>query len=229
MTGFAQRLAGYLSAPYPLVVLRTYEEDRGLAILQQVAASLQRPATVWRPEEHADPAASFRQQLASWREPPRRGCLVALDAARFLADPFAVRLLRANLGAMMAADATMVVLAPQVDVPDGLERDVVVLDVPLPTREELSAIGRRVLPGEGVDVERVATAALGLTAREALRAFRRAGHVASSSRVGAPSGWEAAVLDEKRRLMDAGSALEFCEAGADLGAVEGGRYRADRP
>ncbi|MFT5994132.1 MAG: SpoVK/Ycf46/Vps4 family AAA+-type ATPase, partial [Bradymonadia bacterium] len=120
---------------------------------------------------------------------------------------------------------TVVFISPVAVTPRELEKDWVLVDVPLPDREELANVLDAVAPeeaGRSFERDRLAGAALGLTRRESLRAFRRAQHVAElNNALGRGTDWESVVIAEKRRLMSAATALEFCEPGANLDDIGG--------
>ncbi len=224
MLAFTEELHALIVAPYPLVNLVTFEEERVTAMVTQLASAMKRRVAVWRPESTEDPAADFDQNLERWTSLPNGTLVLAYDAHPYLSDPARVRRLRAATARLMGADITLfLVTSDNLQVPE-IAKDLVTAFVPLPDREELLNILQRALP-EGVqptDFERTTLAALGLTAREALRAFRRAAHLADlASARGATFDWEGAVVSEKRRLMASAGALEFHEGRLNLDAVGG--------
>lgn len=106
-------------------------------------------------------------------------------------------------------------------VPRELERDVTVLVQPLPGRMELEAVARSVF-GERPTLERLGAAAVGLTRREAQRAFERARVVEELDAArGRTSDAEEQVVGEKRRLLRGDEALEFCDLRLSLDSVGG--------
>jgi SpoVK/Ycf46/Vps4 family AAA+-type ATPase len=125
----------------------------------------------------------------------------------------------------MESDATVFFVGPLPVVPIELAKDISVLDVPLPDRDELGRILQRCLSNDELrscDPERISLAALGLTAREALRSFRKAAHLASVQRAKRrPFKWEAAVIAQKQRLMASAGALEFSDSSVGLPDVGG--------
>lgn len=227
MLSFTEELHTLIVAPFPYVSLVTYEESRVLGMLSQLAGAMKKQLAVWRPEEHDDPATSLDGLIASLPQMPKGLLTVLIDAHPYLGDPARARRMRAHQAAIMGAEATVFLIGPRPVVPPELAKDITVVDVPLPDREELSCILQRSLSREeltGADVERISLAALGLTAREALRTFRKAAHLASLQRAKRrPFKWEAAVVAEKRRLMASAGALEFSEhthSLADVGGLE---------
>lgn len=223
MIAFTESLHALIVAPYSLVNLVTYEEQRATAMVQQLAGTMGRRVAVWRPETCDEPATELDRFIARWTSLPEGTLLVAYDVHPYLSDPARVRRVRAACGTLMERDITVFFVTPStLQVPE-LAKDIVAIDVPLPDREELSLILNRVLPQQHqADVERTTLAALGLTAREALRAFGRAAHLATIAQArGNTFDWEGAVVTEKRRLMASAGALEFHETRITLDDVGG--------
>lgn len=219
MQAFTERLAAILGSPTPFLFLDTFEEERAASVLRQVAGSVQRTVAEW----HADVGGAERglDQAFAGLGAERRVLHVFWDAHPYLDAPRRVRALRSAAGRLMASESVAVFVSPRASAPADLARDAVTLALPLPPRAELEAIARRAVPaGAPVDPARLATAAVGLTAREALRAFRQAAAIrATDDR--AQAAWEAAVVAEKKRLVATASALEFFEISSDLDDVGG--------
>ncbi len=225
MLAFTEQLHTLVAAPYPFVWLVSHEEERVVGIVEQLAQAMRRPVVVWRPEDAPDAGASLDRALDDVPSMDRGAILLVLDAHPLLDAPDRIRRLRTLASAITARQGTIVFVAPVSVVPDDLQKDWVVCDVPLPDRDELEHLLTRVLPEEEVaalDTERVSLAALGLTLGEAERAFLRAHHLADLAEArGAAFDWEVAIAAEKRRLMASASALEFCDATAGLDDVGG--------
>ncbi len=225
MLSFTEKLHTLIVAPYPFVNLVTFEEDRVLAILGQLARSMQRGLSVFRPEEHERYVAALDAQLGSIDTLPPGTITVIIDAHQYLNNQRRVRKLRTSIPKLMATGGTVFFVSPTPKVPPELSKDFTVVEVPLPDRQALQVILQRSLSADalqGVEIERVSTAALGLTEREALRAYLRAAHLAMQERARRrPFNWEAAVIEEKRRLMASAGALEFTETRLTLNDVGG--------
>jgi SpoVK/Ycf46/Vps4 family AAA+-type ATPase len=89
-------------------------------------------------------------------------------------EPVVIQAVQNNLPAYKAKGITLVLVAPDADLPPELEREVVVLDFPLPTREELKGILAGLEESTGVKPENedaVLDAAQGLTWEEAENAL----------------------------------------------------------
>jgi AAA+ superfamily predicted ATPase len=226
MLPFSSKLHTLLVAPYPFVYLVSHEEDRTVRILQSLVDGMQRALAVWTPGPVSrDSEAALTTWLTGLPELAPGSVALAIDAHPYLGCPARVRLLRTLASALTAQRITLVFLAPTPVTPPELAKDWVVLDVPLPDRDELTAVLDTALPPSAyprLERERLSNAALGLTHREAERAFARAGHLATLTRAtgGAPD-WEGAVAEEKRRLLASASALEFAVSKTNLDDVGG--------
>lgn len=211
MLAFADQLHTLLTAPYPFVYVVTYEEARAVGLLRQLLGAMRRPTHIFRPEAETDPAAAFDTLVEALTGIDEPSVGIAIDAHGLLDEPARVRRLRVLARRLQTTGGTLVFVSPVRAEPIELARDWTVVDMPLPERDELQATLDIVLGDEAAgDRERLSAAALGLTGDEAHRAFERARHLAGLQRGGpAAFDWEAAIVEEKRRLMQRSSAVEF--------------------
>jgi len=225
MLAFAEELHTLLSAPYPFIHIRTYEETRALGLLRQLCGAMRRQIEVWRPEDHVQPDLSLDDLLESLMESTADVVTVLLDVHPYLNVPHRVRTLRQLQRHLGSTRGAVVCVGPVQMAPVELQKDWTVVDLPLPERDELEAILDICLPPEtypDIHRERVSTAALGLTAREAERSFERASHLAKlEGRRRRAFDWESLVVDEKRRLLRDATAIEFYGVSHGLGEVGG--------
>ncbi|MGK5520630.1 AAA family ATPase, partial [Micromonospora sp. URMC 107] len=144
--------------------------------------------------------------------------------------PNVVRRLRDVVAAFKAGPVprTLVLVSPVLHIPVELEKDVTIVDFPLPTETEIrrvldgmiaanSAGGRIRIALDDLGRERLAKAALGLTLHEAENAFARA-----MVNDGVLDGSDLAVVhEEKRQTVRKSGLLEFVDAAVDLVDVGG--------
>lgn len=243
---FSSVLDQMFKARFPILYVQTFEEQRVLAEVSAVAAGLRvsRPVWTW----------SATQGLAAADGTAQRGTQdpsVALDAAlrstdagvyifrdlhfalgdgHHRADPGVVRRLRDVAAAFKSGPTAraLILLSPLLRIPPELEKEVTLLDFPLPGETEIrqlldsmiatnSASGRiRVLVDER-GREKLVKAALGLTLAEAENAFAR-----SMVDDGALSEDDVQiVLEEKRQTIRKSGLLEFVGADVRLDDVGG--------
>jgi SpoVK/Ycf46/Vps4 family AAA+-type ATPase len=219
--GFALELKRLLAAGYPIVWVTTHEETRALQLVREVAGDSKVP--VWTttggyagqgsPKDPADAVLVAASSGAS-------SLHVMLDLHPHMSEPRVVRALRDFAAATAGRRKTLVLISPSANVPLELEKDVAVLDLPLPDDGHLHQLLDAEVQGTpdlaGWDLSRLVRAARGLTEGEAQRAFRlaRMGDEASATR---------RVISEKRRVMRGSATVELIEADvalADVGGLE---------
>src|SRR3982750_1951519 len=148
--------------------LATWDIDRGLALAGPSAES---PAAV----QAADPLAAIRA-LGALATPEGTAILVLKNFHRFLNSVEVVQALDTQINQGKQSRTFIVILAPVVQIPVELEKQLVLVDHDLPGREQIEAIARALAtePGElpeGDGLEAVLDAAAGLTRMEAENAL----------------------------------------------------------
>lgn len=214
MSWLSQELGVMLQARYGLVLVVTHEERRALDAMAEACAAAGVSRQVWSVARGLDGAAGTALEalhaLAARQSP---GVLVMLDPLPLLADdPFLVRVLRevAQLGPAEGGGAKAVwMISPRADLPPELAKEATVLDLPLPTAQELAAGLEQVCGEEGVlfaeeFVEALVRAAGGLTLEEAQRVFRKALITGGGHQLADVD----AVIELKRQILRRGSILE---------------------
>ena len=216
-----------VQARYPLLYLLTYEEER----LERALRKQPRPLWRWRATEglcRAD-ESSIQDTLkpldalnAFVAEAPKESLLLLLDFHHALQDPVVVRRLRDLEPLLGANQQAAVILAPRLSVPRELEKEVMVLDVPLPGADEVGRILRIFLKAQGLTMEpelfeRVVKASLGLTEKEIKRTYVRV-------LISAGDFTEAQLADlavAKRQAIRRSRHLEFYDKVEDMSEVGG--------
>ncbi|WP_324642443.1 AAA family ATPase [Pseudarthrobacter sp. LT1] len=249
-TNFRESLALLFRARFPILYIESFEEPRVLAEIRSVAADSNlmrtvRPVYIWSgtrgfisldgsvKKETTDPKAAVEWALRQ----DGAGVFVMLDLHAYLgddrrpADPQLVRGLRDVASAFQSGSAArvLIVVAPLLRIPDELEKDVTLVDFPMPNEKEIrnvldqmieansSADSRIRIEVDSVGKERLAKAALGLTLNEATNAFARAmvdDGVLSNDDVHV-------IMDEKKQIVRKAGLLEFVDVNLDLGDVGG--------
>ena len=222
----AAELRDYLASGYTVVQIETWEEDRATAVTRAAANLFNCPHYLWSSSrgfgDHpgvgpADPIEALRRVEAD----DHPGLFTFLDFHSALKDPAVVRLLRELAPTLDRRRQGLVMIGPIGTPPLELEKEIVVLDLPPPGRDELRAIAAESLGHEGklaVELrDAVVRAAQGLTAREVRRMLRRA------RRLHPDFGLEHVreILDEKRRALRRSELLEFYDTDRDLNDLGG--------
>lgn len=150
------------------------------------------------------------------------------DFHPFLDDPTVVRALREMAHHLKSTYTTAVILSPTLHIPVELEKEVSVLDVPLPGFQDLAQLLREIVhvvrKGNRVTVdlsrpqaEQLVKAALGLTLSEAENAFAKA--IATDQRLDFSD--VKTILEEKRQVIRKSGLLEYTPAEETLATVGG--------
>ncbi|MFQ5458809.1 MAG: AAA family ATPase [Myxococcota bacterium] len=226
---FSNEFKRLIAAKCTLIQLETYEEERAERLLGEVASSLfARPVPIMRwtctegltgPEgpmpETREPAAVLDYILCH----DETAIFVLEDFHPFLdGDPRLERRLRDIARRCAANYVTVILIGPGTGVPEGLQRDINTLDVPLPEEREIADVLARVLKessrnagvaGDLSEEQRtlISRAALGLTERQAAEAFRKV----FAGKTGADDGLARMVTQEKRQLVRKAIALDFID------------------
>ena len=224
---FVRELDVLVRARYPLLYLVSWEEQRVDAILADLAkghgkellqwsvtTGLRRVESARGPGEEGprEPVETL-QAVGKLAEP---ALVVLKDFHPFLGDPAVVRALRELAHALKSTYTTVILLSPTLSIPPELEKEISVLDVPLPSARELLELLREIV---GVvrrnnkaqvhltvpEAEQLVKAAQGLTLSEAENAFAKA--IAHDGRLDKDD--VALVLDEKRQVIRKAGLLEY--------------------
>ncbi|MER7008747.1 AAA family ATPase [Dactylosporangium sp. NPDC000555] len=248
MTGFRHDLAQLLKARFPVLYVESYEEHRVLSELAAVAADAAlvrtpRPVWTWSATSGLLQPDGVAQQYTT--EPDNAleavlriqqpGLFVFRDLHNSLGGdvpvlPAVVRRLRDIAAAFKAGAAprTLVIVAPILRIPTDLEKDVTIVDFPLPSEAEIRGVlegmiasnaagGRIRIDLDMIGREKFAKAAAGLTLSEAENAFARA-----MVNDGVLNLQDLDVVhEEKRQAVRKAGVLEYVDANVRLEQVGG--------
>ncbi|MEU5947851.1 AAA family ATPase [Micromonospora sp. NPDC047465] len=246
---FRVALSQLLKARFPILYVESFEEQRVVAevcAVAQDAMAVRTPRAVWtwsqttglvQPDGVArkgttDPADALDAALRV--DHPSVLIFKDLHPAHGGGDqrggPGVVRRLRDLAAAFKAGPVprTLVLVSPVLHIPVELEKDVTIVDFPLPTEAEIrrvldgmiaanSASGRIRMGLDDLGRERFVKAALGLTLHEAENAFARA--MVNDGVL--DDGDLAVVHEEKRQTVRKSGLLEFVDVTVDLADVGG--------
>lgn len=227
-----------IQAQYPLIYLMTPEEERAEQAIAIIAnGKPQRRVFVWTVThgivEYGQPRSVTQHNTVSpqaaieWalRQPAKEaGIFIFKDLHPFIDAPEVTRWLRDAIASFKGTQKTIIMMSPVQQVPIELEKEVVVIDFPLPSIADLN----KVLSGQleqNVRQRRISTegrekllkAALGLTKDEAEKVYRKA-------QVTAGKLTEAEVeivLSEKKQLIRRNGILEYLEEDETINSVGG--------
>lgn len=249
MHSFRENLENLLKARFPLIYIESYEEQRVLAEISAVVADKDRLRTprkmmIWSSTDGL--AVSGAQGPANSKSPADALAIAqgTTEPTVFVfkdlhtsfgdngkpADQMVIRRLRDIAHSFKNGSSllTLIIVAPVLKLPVDLDKEITILDFPLPSEEEIlkvlenmvetnKADGRIVFELSSTGKEKLAKAAMGLTLNEAENAFARAmvedGKLSDTD--------VDTVLDEKRQTIKKSGILEFITVDVALEDVGG--------
>jgi SpoVK/Ycf46/Vps4 family AAA+-type ATPase len=230
-----EELSILIQAQYPLIYLVTFEEERAEQAIAAIAQTKpQRRVFVWtvthgiveygQPRNVTQHNTVAPEAAIDWvirqREP---GLFVFKDLHPFIDAAGVKRSLRDAIASFKDTQKTIILMSPVQQVPVELEKEVVVLDFPLPDMTELNQVLSQQLDQSRTrrptteTREKLLKAALGLTRDEAEKVYRKA-------QVTAGRLTEAEVdivLSEKKQLIRRNGILEYIEEDETIDSVGG--------
>ncbi len=241
---FSDSLETLIRARYPIVYIVSPEEARVEQLLVEIAERRQKNLYEWSCTRGIL-ASGSSIQLQKVKSSPTREPLAALDQvieqvepAIFLFKDFhpylakghdtVIRKLKEIALHLKNSFKTIVIVSPVLEIPIELEKEITVLNLPLPGMEELSALLERILEEvqrfRQVKVnldqggrETLLQAARGLTLGEAENVFARI--LVEKERLSAEE--VGAVLEEKRQIVRKNGLLEYYQAEESFAQVGG--------
>jgi SpoVK/Ycf46/Vps4 family AAA+-type ATPase len=224
-----------VQAQYPLIYLVTSEEERAEQTIAAIAQGKpQRRVFIWtvthgivefgQPRNVTQHNTVSPEAAIEWvirqREP---GLFVFKDLHPFIDSPAVTRWLRDAVAGFKDSQKTIILMSPVQNIPIELEKEVAVLDYPLPDMAELNEVltqqldqtrSRRITTETR---EKLLKAALGLTRDESEKVYRKA-HVTAGRLTEAEVD---IVLSEKKQLIRRNGILEYMEEDETLDSVGG--------
>lgn len=227
-----------IEAGYPLLFLKTAEEDRWQHALLELSFEIQRVMVIWTvtqglhpPIAETDsPTASVTQMLGQLGQYPENHLFVIKDFHPYLSDPAVLRSIRDLLPQLIEQRKTLLLMGPVATIPMELEKDAVRIELPLPDYDDLreqfeqtvavlSTRGAMTLKLSDEDEDRLIKAVMGLTTNEA----RNAWHLVLPGRSKLDDEVFTTLIAEKRTLASGSDFLEFYdlkENAADIGGLD---------
>jgi SpoVK/Ycf46/Vps4 family AAA+-type ATPase len=235
---FIKEVDTLIRARYPLLYLVTWEEQRVEALLGDVARTQGKDLLEWSRTRGLNRLSGRPQRIEGTEEPDKAleaiaqltepSLVVLKDFHRCLEDPRIVRTLRELGFKLKNTFTTVLITAPVLQIPPELEKELTVIDVPLPTRAELLQLlrdicsvvirnKRAVVELTQGQAEALVSAAQGLTLAEAENAFAKA--IAEDNRL--DGGDIRRMLEEKSQVVRKSGLLEYHAVEASLADIGG--------
>jgi len=230
-----------IRARYPLLYLVSWEEHRVDSVLGELARTHGKTVLHWsatrglravggasRPPPLPEDTRNPIDALAAVEKLTEPALVVLKDFHAYLEEPQVVRALRELGHFLKSTFTTVILLGPTLTIPTELEKELSVIDIPLPGYTELMQLLKEIVAvvrrGNKAtieltreDADQLIKAALGLTLSEAENAFAKA--IAHDGKLSAQD--IKRVQDEKRQVIRKSGLLEYYPAEENLGHVGG--------
>ena len=225
-----------IQAQYPLIYLVTSEEERAEQAIENITKQKteHKRLFIWTVthgmveygqgnhimhHNTVSPEAAIEWSIRQ-KDP---GIFVFKDLHPFVTSPPVLRWLRDAIARFKGTEKIAVLMSPVQEIPIELEKDIVVLDFPLPNMRELESVlteqfeRMKVRRTPHQAKEKLLKATLGLTKDEAEKVYRKA-----YVKAGRLTEEEVEiVLSEKKQLIRRNGILEFIEEDETLNSVGG--------
>jgi ATP-dependent 26S proteasome regulatory subunit len=224
-------------ARYPLLYVVSWEEQRVVEMLDQMAQKLAKRLLTWSVTQGITDAKGAAVE-ASARDPQaaldyaarvnEAAIVVLKDFHPYMQDAGVIRRLRDLVSGFKSTYKTLLILSPQLTIPCELEKDVTVLDYDLPGPHELKALFEQIVsasqngqkfavdlkPGEK---EKLVQAVQGLTMSEAESTFARA--IVQNGKLDIRA--VDVILSEIKQIVRKSRQIEYFEAKDEFGQIGG--------
>ncbi len=200
-----------IRARYPIIVCESYEEQRVEKIIAEISARRGVESLVWSQSkgfvdaEHKsiDKSTAPDKALRFIAERKTDCSFVLKDFHPYLKDPSIIRLLRDLGQSLKLTKKNLIFVSPQLTIPTELSKEVAVVSIPLPGREDIESILRET-PGVALEEcsHPAVEAALGLTHDEIENIFAKS--LVKFGRIAVDE-----ILTEKRQIVQKAGILEF--------------------
>ncbi|MEC7239887.1 MAG: AAA family ATPase [Myxococcota bacterium] len=179
-----QKLQELVAARFPLIGLLTHEETRVERGLDRLCKESDLVLYRWRSTTglgriHEDPIRDTedpRQALDAIRSITKPALFVFQDIHPHIQSPEVWRSMRDQIGELGKRSQAIVLVGARLDVPSEIEKDVMILDVPLPGRDEVGRLLDVLARSQKLTIEpelrqQFIRTSLGLCEREIKRAY----------------------------------------------------------
>lgn len=234
---FLHEVDELIRARYPMIYVITWEEERARQLLVQVATKQRKAVFEWTftdglrriAGEHSDPAKRKREPLAVLTEilqADTEALYLLKDFHSYMEAPEVVRQLRDLGHVLRRSKKNIVFISPHLTLPPDLEKSITIVDLPLPTYDELEALLTERIEGHARNFrvnlnkserDAMTKAAMGLTSTEAENAFAKA--IVKDGVLDADD--IEIVAAEKKQIIRKTEVLECCDVSVSMSGIGG--------
>lgn len=215
----------HLAARCPLLYLVSYEEDRVLRNLSALSKNLFSKTFLWTISDGLSEMSGktldekYRgpyEALQFISESGQRSLFLLLDFHPYIQEAKVTRKLRDLIRSPQSTTSSIVIMAPKLVLPQELEKDVAILDYPLPSLEDMKQLFATIEDGlkqnprlkirlTEEEKELLLEAVLGLTENEAKNVFAKALVSDSALSISALE----IIISEKEQIVRKSGILEY--------------------
>jgi ATP-dependent 26S proteasome regulatory subunit len=247
-TNMITQLSRLFRARFPYIYISTWEEERAVSIIKKIASSeklirVTRDVYTWTQTngfmlngQKIDGTNSPDKAIDFIRECNKNAVFVLCDFNVYFGvkgrqvDYNVVRRLRDIIGELKTSKfrKNVIFIASEILIPDSMQKEITILDMPLPTLEEIKAkLDKMISQNSQIDTseldedgkEKLCKAALGLTLQEAENAFALA--MVNDGKIDGKD--LSIILSEKMQVIKKTGILEFINTDikvTDVGGLE---------
>ena len=213
---------------YTFLYVLTWEEDRAERLLRRVGDKVGREVVVTHvgsdPSGAGSGSASAMELLAWLRSQERPLLYVIQDFHHYLESVEVVRELRDMQRQLADREQTLCLISPVMTIPRELEKDIRVVDLPLPDLAEVAKLLATLIKKQGIKIdvelfEKFVKSSLGLTESELKRVYTRIALTGN----GFAAEDLTLLIEEKKAIIRKSAYLEFydqTETMLDVGGLE---------
>jgi hypothetical protein len=225
---FTEDLSAHIRARYSLISIQTSEEERALRVIDSICEARKSGLYVWSRTQGIVRSTASLPDLVDplgvlkWYEAQtEKSLLVLKDFHPYLKEPSVVRKLRDLGQSLKRQTKNILFLSPSFAVPNDLQKEIALIDLPLPTRDEIRPLVDRAATALGEECvadsarEAVVDAAGGLTLEEVENVLAKS----MVSRGGLDTRM---VLEEKKQIVRKTGLLEFIDTSGSAQVGVGG-------
>jgi SpoVK/Ycf46/Vps4 family AAA+-type ATPase len=230
-----------IRARYPIIYIESFEEDRIVPVIKKICEIRGKEYFEWACTEGFTSVSEGQKKTDGATRDPIAALDIILksklnavyllkDFHPFLNDYTVVRKLRDTSNALKTSYKTIIILSPVLRIPSELEKEITVVDFPLPNRVELTDIldgiiklvhsdSKIKIDLSKEDKESIVKAALGLSQSEAKQAFAKA----IVYDAGLTADDVSLILSEKEQIVRKAGYLEYfhtCEEFNEIGGLD---------
>jgi ATP-dependent 26S proteasome regulatory subunit len=215
-----------IKSKYPVLFIISWEERRVEETVQEICKKLNRTLHTWSLTQKMTPPVNRvegpakpsqlpveLEALALAKEAPEMSVFILRDFHPYMKDPRTIRLLRDLAGRFRTQNKTLILTGPVLSMPTELEKDVTVIEFPLPNATEIEEMFDKILDSvkdnpkiktklKAQEKELIIKSAQGLTKDEVEAVFNRSLVEKQCFDVNA-------ILEEKKQIVRKSGLLEY--------------------